>query len=194
MKGARCKGLLSDGADPRAPEHTLTSSWPLQPKPQAHGPAHGTAGHGDTAWTWAHTGVRHTLRHTAPQVHKQPVWTAGATDTLDRDHHGAWTVDDQQGPETRGADTPASPCLGTPHRHPRQGLPPGRKPGATSCSVGLGPDPDPSTASPDSEVPSWVFEAAYSPSCLCWVTLPFHIRCMMGGYLCPSTSQAGSPP
>ena len=58
------------------------------------------------------TVVRHTLRHTAPQVQKQPVWAAGAI-------HGAWTVDD--GPGTRGVDTPASPFLGSHSQAPEAG-------------------------------------------------------------------------
>ena len=66
--------------------------------------------------------MRHMLRHTAPQAHKQPVWTAGATDTLHRDH--PWGLDQKHVVRTHLQSLP-----GAPHRHPRQGAPPMEKHG-----------------------------------------------------------------
>ena len=152
---------VRDGAEPRA-EHTLTSQSGMAPSlgPSTHSPAcdhcspiprprpctrNGRA--------WRHTGVRHMLRHTAPQAHTQPVWTAGATDTLHPTIRGAWT-------RSTWCRHTASPRLG-----PLTGTGAGGSPHGEAWDHSLQCCPGAPTltqapSSPDSGVPSWVFVAA----------------------------------
>ena len=92
----------------------------------------------------------------------------------------------------QGTDTPPVPAWGPSQASEAGGSPHGEAwDHSLQCCPGA-PTLTQAPPSPDSGVPSWAFVAAYSSYCLCWVTLPFHICCMMGGHPCPSTGQAGT--